>query len=224
MSAARCERDLKTFESRNKRLERQAAKVGTTSENAELWERIEDEMSANKELSKTLIKNIKKLQGAEGKALASAFKREYQRFQAILAKITQKSGGEVGDDMESMGGTPHGGQMTQDQVRLDEVKKAENMEMKATKVRQLNQDVRDLANMFHDVNALVGEQQETVDRITVNVETAKENTGNATGELQQAAGYLDASRRRWLCMFIVLLLVAAVVGVVIWATTSNNNN
>jgi len=227
MAESRVEREIKSFASRNNRLERQSVRLGTASETSDLWEKIEDELHTNKEMSKELVKTLKGLPDtSQKKYLVDTFRKEYKRFQSIVMNINQTAGGEDGVDIGSMGVTPgiDGSSHLQQQqhLEIDEAKTLEDKEKKAAKVRQLNRDVQDLAEMFHDVAALVNQQQETVDKIAINVEKTKVHTHQAVSELAQADEYLQSARRKWCCIFTILfIIIAIVVGVVVGLTMNN---
>mmetsp|Transcript_48 Transcript_48/g.111 ORF Transcript_48/g.111 Transcript_48/m.111 type:complete len:219 (-) Transcript_48:342-998(-) len=217
MSAARIERDLKTYAARNDRLERHNARIGTAKENEELWDKIEEEMQSNKDLSRVLLDRIKALHGQKKSGLSVSFKKEYKRFQDIVNKINRTGNQDsVGNALDNEIDHP-----SQQQLRLNEVKRQEELERKAEKVKALNKDVADLADMFKDVAALVDNQQETVDQIAVSVAKAKEHTESAAQDLHAADNYLQAARKRWLCISIILIIIAAVLGVIVWVATRN---
>ncbi|GAB5362992.1 hypothetical protein AAMO2058_000846000 [Amorphochlora amoebiformis] len=213
------ERDLKQYTSRNNRLERQSARIGTASESNDLWDRIEDEMSKNKALSKALLGALKKLpESSEKSNLVKEFGTQYKRFQSIVNQINRRGSMGTEDMAESASSR------TNDHMTLQEVKNVQELDKKAKKIKQVYRDVQDLADMFQDVAALVDTQQETVDQITVNVEKAKVHTEGAANEMQQADAYLMAARRRWCIIAIILIiLIGVIVGVVLAVTLGNNN-
>eukprot|EP00466_Bigelowiella_natans_P011855 jgi/Bigna1/90114/estExt_fgenesh1_pg.C_620112 len=169
--SVRCDRDLKQYAARNNRLERQAVRLDGNG-NEEMWDKFEEEMEANKELSKGLLARLKNLPNDPKRAaMTKTFKSEYQKFQRIVNKVHKRGGG-MGESVGNVGD--------------------EELAKKQQKVQQLNQDVADLAHMFKDVAALVDQQQDTVDQIAINVEKTKANTQNAAQELHQADEYLNA--------------------------------
>mmetsp|Transcript_19261 Transcript_19261/g.26749 ORF Transcript_19261/g.26749 Transcript_19261/m.26749 type:complete len:222 (-) Transcript_19261:192-857(-) len=217
--SVRCDRDLKQYAARNNRLERQAVRLDGNG-NEEMWDKFEEEMEANKELSKGLLARLKNLPNDPKRAaMTKTFKSEYQKFQRIVNKVHKRGGG-MGESVGNVGvDSDH---PSQEQLRLAEVKRDEELAKKQQKVQQLNQDVADLAHMFKDVAALVDQQQDTVDQIAINVEKTKANTQNAAQELHQADEYLNAARKRWLCIGIILAIILVVIGIVIWVAVGNN--
>lgn len=77
-------------------------------------------------------------------------------------------------------------------------------------VKQINQGVREILEMFQEMAGLVDAQQETIDNITAHVSKAKDYTGEAVVELKSADEYLLSARKKMcVCATIALILVAA---------------
>mmetsp|Transcript_32901 Transcript_32901/g.63487 ORF Transcript_32901/g.63487 Transcript_32901/m.63487 type:complete len:357 (-) Transcript_32901:247-1317(-) len=94
----------------------------------------------------------------------------------------------------------------------------------ADEVKQINQGVRQILEMFQEMAALVDQQQETIDNITAHISAAKGYTGEAAHELRLADEYLTAARKKQLICVIIILLVLAVIIVVILGSTGAFNN
>mmetsp|Transcript_898 Transcript_898/g.1163 ORF Transcript_898/g.1163 Transcript_898/m.1163 type:complete len:312 (+) Transcript_898:104-1039(+) len=89
----------------------------------------------------------------------------------------------------------------------------------ADEVKQINQGVQEILEMFHEMAALVDAQQETIDNITCHVSQAKEYTGEAVVELHAAAEYQFAARKKMLICFVIAMIVLAVIIIIILSIT-----
>mmetsp|Transcript_28696 Transcript_28696/g.40003 ORF Transcript_28696/g.40003 Transcript_28696/m.40003 type:complete len:314 (-) Transcript_28696:174-1115(-) len=89
----------------------------------------------------------------------------------------------------------------------------------ADEVKQINQGVREILEMFQEMAGLVDAQQETIDNITAHISSAKEYTGEAVIELHAAAEYQFAARKKMLlCAIIALICLAVVILIILGAT------
>lgn len=223
--AVRCERDIKALGTRTSKLERMAARLGTASESADLFDRITDLISTSRDEIGSLIRRLRLLSpGRARDKLIATFHRHAKALRRVAERIDADE--QERQPSQSVGSTSSLQRQVQDQqeskaVVLEDVQRADDMAARAQKLRQLNHDVEDLAVMFQDMQMLVDGQQPLVDQIVVNVEEAKDTTGEAQQELQQAAAYSLASRKRYLCIAITCGLILAVVGVIAWAVTRN---
>mmetsp|Transcript_26935 Transcript_26935/g.47661 ORF Transcript_26935/g.47661 Transcript_26935/m.47661 type:complete len:251 (+) Transcript_26935:709-1461(+) len=99
-------------------------------------------------------------------------------------------------------------------------------------VQSIQNEVREVLEMFQDMAAMVDAQQETIDNITSHVAGTKEYTGNAAVELHKAWEYqLSARRKMCCCATIVLIVIAAIIIIILAAAgvfdqknNDNNNN
>mmetsp|Transcript_17005 Transcript_17005/g.23808 ORF Transcript_17005/g.23808 Transcript_17005/m.23808 type:complete len:311 (+) Transcript_17005:103-1035(+) len=94
----------------------------------------------------------------------------------------------------------------------------------ADEVKQINQGVQEILEMFHEMAALVDAQQETIDNITCHVSQAKEYTGEAVVELHAAAEYQFAARKKMLICFVIAMIVLAVIIIIILSVTGAFDN
>ena len=75
-------------------------------------------------------------------------------------------------------------------------------------LRQINQQVHEVSEIFQDLALLVSEQGEHIDNIQTNIESAANNTARGA-ELARASRYQRRARGR-MCMFGVLLIIVIV--------------
>lgn len=84
-----------------------------------------------------------------------------------------------------------------------------------TEIVNLERSIRELHDLFIDIQMFVSEQGEVVDRIETNVENAAGYVERGTEQLVQASSYKAKTRRRKFCLIGILLIVVAVVALVI---------
>eukprot|EP00469_Lotharella_globosa_P002443 CAMPEP_0167791556 /NCGR_PEP_ID=MMETSP0111_2-20121227/12009_1 /TAXON_ID=91324 /ORGANISM="Lotharella globosa, Strain CCCM811" /LENGTH=317 /DNA_ID=CAMNT_0007684253 /DNA_START=51 /DNA_END=1004 /DNA_ORIENTATION=+ len=96
-------------------------------------------------------------------------------------------------------------QMTGDEQELN------RLMAQADDVKQINQGVREILEMFQEMAGLVDAQQETIDNITAHIGNAKSFTGEAVVELHAAAEYQLAARKKMLACCIIAVVVVIVV-------------
>jgi syntaxin 7 len=104
---------------------------------------------------------------------------------------------------------------SQKRKQLQQLKKSELhnslIHDQAEGIKQIEQDMTDLNNVFVDVALLVKDQQQQFDRIDDNIEHTIESTTNGVTELQKAAAYQESSRKMKCCIFITILIIVAVI-------------
>uniref|UniRef100_A0A7S2TJV5 t-SNARE coiled-coil homology domain-containing protein n=1 Tax=Lotharella oceanica TaxID=641309 RepID=A0A7S2TJV5_9EUKA len=109
-------------------------------------------------------------------------------------------------------------QFMQDRISGD-AQELDRLMHQADEVKQINQGVREILEMFQEMAALVDQQQETIDNITSHISAAKGYTGEAAHELHLADEYLTAARKKQLICAVLVLLVLAVIIIIILAST-----
>lgn len=83
-------------------------------------------------------------------------------------------------------------------------------------VLQIERDVSQLNEMFHDLNYLVQEQQVGIDVIENNISNAKQETNAGQAELVEAQEYQKSNRTCYCWIAFILLLIAA--GITVYFT------
>lgn len=78
-------------------------------------------------------------------------------------------------------------------------------------IRQIEQSVGELNELFRDVATMVASQGEQLDVISENVEGVREDTRGADVELSSASRYQRSARQRACCLLIILAIVLLVV-------------
>jgi t-SNARE complex subunit (syntaxin) len=113
-----------------------------------------------------------------------------------------------------------GQQQSQEQLRLasqDEVDFQDSLIVeREAEIRNIEQGVTELNELFRDVAHIVNEQGEMLDTIHENVENTRTDTRGADLELRSAARYQRQARSKACCL---LLILAVILTVIILAAT-----
>ena len=113
-----------------------------------------------------------------------------------------------------------GQQQSQEQLRLasqDEVDFQDSLIVeREAEIRNIEQGVTELNELFRDVAHIVTEQGEVLDTIANNVENTRSDTRGADLELRSAARYQKNARSKACCL---LLILAVILTIIILAAT-----
>lgn len=159
--------------------------------------------------------------------LAREFQNNLTEFQSVQRQALEKqrSGASAArvalEDAQSPGaeGSNQYGQQ-QEQLRLasqDEVDFQDSLIVeREAEIRNIEQGVTELNELFRDVAHIVNEQGELLDNIHENVENTRTDTRGADLELRSAARYQRNARSKACCL---LLILAVILTVIILAAT-----
>lgn len=78
-------------------------------------------------------------------------------------------------------------------------------------IRQIEQSVGELNELFRDVQQIVREQGDMLDTIDVNVENTLQDTRGADVELRSASRYQKSARNKACCLLLILAIVLIIV-------------
>jgi len=92
---------------------------------------------------------------------------------------------------------------------------------RAEGMKQLEQDMLLLNEMFNDLAVTIHQQGFVIDNIESNMTVIETHTGHAVEELQEAKKYQNKSRKKLFCICFWLLLVLAVIILVAVTTTKH---
>eukprot|EP00469_Lotharella_globosa_P006667 CAMPEP_0167785848 /NCGR_PEP_ID=MMETSP0111_2-20121227/8451_1 /TAXON_ID=91324 /ORGANISM="Lotharella globosa, Strain CCCM811" /LENGTH=226 /DNA_ID=CAMNT_0007677137 /DNA_START=166 /DNA_END=846 /DNA_ORIENTATION=+ len=199
------------------KLQRMAVTIGTGRDNADFRDRLNEEKDRGMNLIHDIVRHIKSV-GPDHPSMrgyASRFEQEARAFQDAVDKIRIRRDSDIKQkNSESIGQEEDDLQVGLLEAQVDGQLNA--LEAKRTQIRNLEQDVTELATMFQDLHGLVHDQQSVVDQIEVHVEEAKQYTENASSELAAAERYQRGARRRQLCCCLVLLFMIGIIVLVIY--------
>mmetsp|Transcript_30297 Transcript_30297/g.42233 ORF Transcript_30297/g.42233 Transcript_30297/m.42233 type:complete len:233 (-) Transcript_30297:411-1109(-) len=200
------------------KLQRMAATIGTGRDNPSFREKLNEEKDRGMTLIHSIVRMIKQMRARGENPSVKGFEKEARKFQEVIERIRDDESRVVRNSINSGRSSDVDDELTAGLLdgQLQEEAKLTHLEAKKNQIKNLEQDVTELAGMFVDLQGLVNEQQATVDQITVHVEEAKEYTNNAATELEKAERYQRSARRRQLCCCILLLVVLLIVALVIY--------
>ncbi|KAH9005215.1 t-SNARE [Lactarius hatsudake] len=90
-------------------------------------------------------------------------------------------------------------------------------------IRKIERTLAELAQMFNDMDALVAQQEDTINAIETSATQVAGDTEAGLAQTEKAVKHARAARRkRWICFFIFLIILA-IVGIAVGVTVSNNN-
>ncbi|KAL8766481.1 MAG: hypothetical protein Q9209_006775 [Squamulea sp. 1 TL-2023] len=227
------------------RLSQQINLLGTKRETDRVRERVNDLLEESRNGFKDVGERVKKLTTWEDlnpsqKYTQQKLSREFQasgtEFQSLQRTALEKQRASASAARTAVdGGDPSsappysdstGQQQSQvqeqEQLRLasqDEVDFQESLIIeRESEIRNIEQSVGELNELFRDVAHIVREQGDSLNTIDANVENVRGDTRQADIELRSASRYQKASRNKACCLLLVLgvvliiIILAAVLG------------
>ncbi|MCJ1431906.1 hypothetical protein MMC27_001262 [Xylographa pallens] len=218
------------------RLSSQISLLGTKRDTDRVRERVHDLLEESRDGFKDVGEGIKKLTSWEDlspsqKYTQQKLSREFQasgtEFQAVqrLALEKQRASASAtrtaidsGDSssLPRYSDDPNQSQVQeQDQLRLasqDEVDFQESLIVeRESEIRNIEQSVGELNELFRDVAHIVREQGTMLDTIEVNVQNTSTDTRQADVELRSANRYQKQARGKACCLLLILAVVLVVI-------------
>lgn len=140
----------------------------------------------------------------------SALEKQRSSARAARTALEEQSGGGATSQEGQRGGLQE-----QEQLRLapqDDVDFQDALIIeRESEIRNIEQSVGELNELFRDVAHIVGQQGEQLDLIADNVETVRNDTRGADVELRAASRYQKNARSRACCLLIILAIVLTVI-------------
>ncbi|TVY35519.1 Syntaxin [Lachnellula subtilissima] len=208
------------------RLTNEIALLGTKRDTERVRERVHELLEESKDTFKDVGEGVKKIQSWEDVSPSQKYTQQKlaREFQNNLSEF-QKPARTALDEQQSPsaeGGNPFSQQQSQEQLRLasqDEVDFQDSLIVeREAEIRNIEQGVTELNELFRDVAHIVNEQGEVLDTIANNVENTRTDTRGADLELRSAARYQRNARSKACCLLLILaviltiIILAAVVG------------
>lgn len=223
------------------RLSNQIVLLGTRRDTERVRERVHDLLDETKDTFQEVGEGVKRIQSWEDvspsqkytqQKLAREFQAtltefqtvqrsalEKQRASASAARVALEDASSPSQDSSSPTGQQQ--QQTQEQLRLasqDEVDFQDSLIVeREAEIRNIEQGVSELNELFRDVAHIVSEQGEQLDTIAANVDNTRTDTRGADTELRSAARY-QRNARSTACM--LLLISAIIVTIILLAVLS----
>jgi len=218
------------------RLSNQVALLGTRRETDRVRERVQDVLEETSSGFKDVGEGLKKVQAwhdlgpsqkyTQGK-LNNEFKASLTEFQVIQRTALEKQRASATaartalEDTSSPGATGQPGQQQQqqqqeqEQLRLADQSEVDFQESliveRESEIRNIEQSVGELNELFRDVAHMVHEQGQSLDIISDNVTSTRDDTRGADQELRTASRHQKNARSKACCLLLILAVVLTVV-------------
>ncbi|ERF75578.1 hypothetical protein EPUS_04558 [Endocarpon pusillum Z07020] len=215
------------------RLSQQISLLGTKRDTERVRERVHDLLEETKEGFKEVGEGVKKIQGwedlnASQKYTVQKLSREFgaagQEFQVIQRRALEKDRASKAALEEttspSAEGRPSSQQDQQQQLQTQSPRLAPQGEVdfqesliieRESEIRNIEQGVSELNELFRDVATIVREQGDVIDAIDLNVENVRNDTRGADTELTQASRYQKRARNKACCLLVIMAIVLVVI-------------
>jgi t-SNARE complex subunit (syntaxin) len=137
---------------------------------------------------------------------------EKERTSAAAARAALEEGQSPSQEQSEWGGQQ---QQQQEQLRLasqDDVDFQESLIIeRESEIRNIEQSVGELNELFRDVAHMIHEQGENLDIISANVETTREATRGAHVNLQSASRYQKNARSKACCLLLIVTVILVII-------------
>ncbi|KAK6605054.1 snare domain-containing protein [Botrytis cinerea] len=212
------------------RLSNEINLLGTKRDTERVRERVHDLLEDSKDAFKEIGDGVKQIQSWEDvnpsqKYTQTKLTREFQNnlteFQNVQRRALEKQRSSATAARTAMEEAQSpGAEGAIKQLRLasqDEVDFQDSLIVeREAEIRNIEQGVTELNELFRDVAHIVNEQGETLDSIANNVENVHTDTRGADLELRSAARYQKNARSKACCL---LLILAVILTIIILAAT-----
>ncbi|KAJ4378458.1 SNAP receptor [Didymella sp. IMI 355093] len=214
------------------RLSTEISKLGTKHETARVRERVKSTTEETADKFKEIGEGVKKISqwpdvGPSQKFTQSKLSREFKasltEFQQLQKQALDKERASASaaraalDDQASPSAerTEFGQQQEQEQLRLanqDEVDFQESLIIeRESEIRNIEQSVGELNELFRDVAHMVHEQGAQLDIIEENVEVTHDASRGAHVNLKQASNYQKSARSKACILLLILAIVLVII-------------
>jgi t-SNARE complex subunit (syntaxin) len=227
---------LFTLTSSISRLNNQITLLGTRRETDRVRERVQDLLQETGDSFKEIGEGLKRVSNWEdlgpsqkytqGK-LNQEFRASLSEFQVLQRQAIEKqraSATAARTALEQEDGaaasSPSAGGQQQLQQQQQEPRLAEQSEVdfqetliieRESEIRNIEQSVGELNELFRDVAHMVHEQGQSLDIISDNVTQTRDDTRNADQQLRTASRHQKSARGKACCLLLILAVVLAVI-------------
>ncbi|EEH18494.1 hypothetical protein PABG_07555 [Paracoccidioides brasiliensis Pb03] len=225
---------LFTLTSNISRLSNQISLLGTKRDTERVRERVHDLLEETREGFREVGEGIKQVQMWDDvnpsqkwtqQKLSSEFKSTLEEFQSVQRRALEKqraSATAARTALEEDGGVPHSPtegqslqQLQEQQPRLASQAEVDFQESliieREAEIRNIEQSVGELNELFRDVAHIVHEQGGQLDLISENVERTRDDTRGADSELRTASRYQKKARNKACCLLLILAVVLVII-------------
>ncbi|PNS19548.1 hypothetical protein CAC42_7392 [Sphaceloma murrayae] len=214
-------------------LSNQIAKLGTKRETERVRERVQDLLEETSDGFKEIGEGLKKVQAwqdlgpsqryTQGK-LNQEFKASLSEFQVLQRRAIEqqrksataaRAALEDGSSQGGQDGQPQQQLQEQEQLRLADQSEVDFQESliieRESEIRNIEQSVGELNELFRDVAHMVHEQGQSLDMIADNVTNVRDDTRGADQQLRTASRHQKNARNKMCCLLLILAVILVVV-------------
>ncbi|OQD73837.1 hypothetical protein PENDEC_c013G03878 [Penicillium decumbens] len=224
---------LFTLTSNISRLSNQIALLGTKRDTERVRERVHNLLEETRSAFKDVGEGLKKIQTWEDvnpsqkwtqQKLSSEFKASLDEFQTVQRRALEKQrasavAARTAMDDGEPGVAENEGQFQQQQLeeqsRLADQGEVDFQEAliieRENEIRNIEQSVGELNELFRDVAHIVHEQGGQLDIISENVQNVNQDTRGANIELRSASRYQKNARTKACCLLIILAVILTII-------------
>ncbi|KAJ5814071.1 uncharacterized protein N7503_000821 [Penicillium pulvis] len=215
------------------RLSSQIALLGTKRDTERVRERVHNLLEETRAGFKEAGEGLKKIQTWEDvnpsqkwtqQKLSSEFKANLDEFQTVQRRALEKQRASAVAARTAIedGDHPSGDAdvQLQEQQLLEQPRLANQGEVdfqetliieREEEIRNIEQSVGELNELFRDVAHIVGEQGGQLDIISENVQNVTQDTRGANVELRSASRYQKNARNKACCLFVILAVILLII-------------
>ncbi|EER26095.1 hypothetical protein D8B26_003575 [Coccidioides posadasii str. Silveira] len=224
---------LFTLTSNISRLSNQIGLLGTKRDTERVRERIHNLLEETRDGFRVVGEGVKKVQTWEDitpaqkwtqQKLSSEFKSTLEEFQSVQRRALEKQRASAAAARSALEETaavesPQEGQSLQ-QLQEQQPRLASQEEVdfqdaliieREAEIRNIEQSVGELNELFRDVAHIVREQGGQLDLISENVERTRDDTRGADRELRSASRYQKNARNKACCLLLILAIVLVII-------------
>ncbi|PGH07881.1 syntaxin 7 [Blastomyces parvus] len=226
---------LFTLTSNISRLSNQISLLGTKRDTERVRERVHDLLEETREGFRDVGEGIKKVQLWDDvnpsqkwtqQKLSSEFRSTLEEFQIVQRRAIEKQRASataartaLQDEEAGIATSPQEGQTLQ-QLQEQQPRLAPQAEVdfqetliieREAEIRNIEQSVGELNELFRDVAHIVHEQGGQLDLISENVERTRDDTRVADTELRSASRYQKNARNKACCLLLILAVVLVII-------------
>ncbi|EEQ28308.1 SNAP receptor [Microsporum canis] len=225
---------LFTLTSNITRLSSQISLLGTKRDTDRARERVHNLLEETREGFREAGEGVKKIQNWEDVTpaqkwtqdnLSSKFKSTLDEFQAVQRRALEKQRASTAAARTAIeeatahtgpeGEETQGLQQLQEQPRLasqDDVDFQEALIIeRETEIRNIEQSVGELNELFRDVGHIVREQGGQIDIISENVHNTRDDTRGAERELRTASRHQKNARNKMCCLLVIMAIILVII-------------
>ncbi|KAK2763979.1 hypothetical protein FQN54_009598 [Arachnomyces sp. PD_36] len=226
--------ELFTLTSNTSRLSNQIALLGTKRDTERVRERVHDLLQETRDGFRDVGEGIKKVQMWEDvnpsqkwtqQKLSSEFKFTLDEFQTVQRRALEKQRAsataartaldEAGEPTSPTQDHQQQQQQLQEQPQLASQYEVDFQDSliieRETEIRNIEQSVGELNELFRDVAHIVQEQGGQLELISENVENTRNDTRGADTELRSASKYQKKARNKACCLLVILAIVLVII-------------